>query len=148
MPRTKYPIFKCMHRGEKGFTLIELLVVVAILGVLAAVIVPNLGRFFGRGKVEAANTEQANAVTAVMALMADCELTDLSGCGTLIVGPTTDFTSTSGCNSTPGSFILNQGTMQADYTFDTIGNLSLAEAIPGGKWADLDWDEGTKTWTQ
>ena len=75
MPRTKYPIFKCLHRGQKGFTLIELLVVVAILGVLAAVIVPNLGKFFGSGKVEAANTEQANVVTAVAAYMADTEAT-------------------------------------------------------------------------
>ncbi len=48
MPKTKYPIFKCMHRGEKGFTLIELLVVIAILGIIAAVVVLNITGFFGR----------------------------------------------------------------------------------------------------
>jgi len=144
MPRTKYPVFKCLHRGEKGFTLIELLVVVAILGVLAAVIVPNLGSFFGRGKVEAANTEQANVVVAVMALMADCELASLSDCTGRTVGPDVgaDITS-SACNSTAGSFILNKGTMQAVYTFLDTGDLNNAEAISGGKWADLTWTNGT-----
>jgi type IV pilus assembly protein PilA len=58
-------------RGEKGFTLIELLIVVAILGVLAAVVIPNVGRFIGRGETEAAETEFTNIQSAVIAMMTD-----------------------------------------------------------------------------
>jgi len=61
-------------RGEKGFTLIELLIVVAILGVLAAVVIPNVGRFIGRGEEEAAATERDNIQTAVIAMMTDNNL--------------------------------------------------------------------------
>ncbi len=64
-------LFKKFRYGEKGFTLIELLVVVAILGVLAAVVVPNVGKFMGRGKNEAGLTELHNVGTAMMAMMAD-----------------------------------------------------------------------------
>ena len=64
-------------RGEKGFTLIELLIVVAILGVLAAVVIPNVGRFIGRGESEAADTEFANIQTSVIALMTDNQLDSL-----------------------------------------------------------------------
>ena len=64
-------------RGEKGFTLIELLIVVAILGVLAAVVIPNVGRFIGRGETEASATEFSNIQAAVVAMMVDNVISEL-----------------------------------------------------------------------
>ncbi len=66
-------------RGERGFTLIELLIVVAILGVLAAVVIPNVGRFIGRGESEAADTEASNIQSAVIAMMTDQGISTLPG---------------------------------------------------------------------
>ena len=68
---------KIWRKGEKGFTMIELLIVVAILGVLAAVVIPNVGRFIGRGESEAAATELSNVQTAVISMMVDNGLSEL-----------------------------------------------------------------------
>ena len=59
------------HNGQKGFTLIEMIVVVGIIAVLAAVIVPNMGKFIGQGEAGAMNAENDALQTAMNAMMAD-----------------------------------------------------------------------------
>lgn len=70
--------FRKFKRGEKGFTLIELLIVVAILGVLAAVVVPQVTRFLGRGETEAQAAEVQSVRTAMLNMMVEVGITTIT----------------------------------------------------------------------
>jgi len=53
-----------MLRSKKGFTLIELMIVVAIIGILAAIAIPNFLRFQAKSKQSEAKTNLGGIFTA------------------------------------------------------------------------------------
>ena len=57
-------------QGESGFTLIELLVVVAIIGILAAIAIPQFSAYRKRGYEAAVKSDLRNAATAQEAYFA------------------------------------------------------------------------------
>ena len=126
---------KKAQKGQGGFTLIELLVVVAILGVIAAVVVLNVGGFLGRGTEESANTEAHQVQTAVIAYMTEENMSTWAG----TVGPSSG-------TGTPGEYLLNAARLQATYAV-TDGKLDTATLIGDSKWSSCAFADGAWTCT-
>ena len=64
-------IQKLRGSNEKGFTLIELMIVIAIIGILAAIAIPNFVSYRQRSYNSAAQSDLKNAITAQEAYYVD-----------------------------------------------------------------------------
>lgn len=102
-------------KNEKGFTLIELLVVVAIIGILAAIAIPQFSEYRKRGFDSRALSDLRNAATGEEAYFADYE--NYVNCDTAAAcqgvlpgyqesdGVELDMTPTAAAGTTPAYFI-------------------------------------------
>ena len=116
---------KRLRRGEKGFTLIELLIVIAILGIIAAIVVPNVAGFMTAGRLNAANTEAANIKTAAVGYLAENgEWPDNSG--------------------QLGDFL--EGNPKATYDFGSDSIIDGVTDIGDGWGDDIDWVVADQVW--
>ncbi len=77
------------NRREAGFTLLELLVVLAIMGLLAAIVGPQVIRYLGSSKSQTAAVQARNIATALNLFRLDAGRypTEAEGLGALIKAP-------------------------------------------------------------
>lgn len=136
-----------MNTAQKGFTLIELMIVVAIIGILAAIAIPQYQNYIAKSQVSRVMGELSGLKTAVETCYlngesADCELGAVQSD---LLGALTDVTQAND---------ITNLTVQIENTKTTTGNTAIIKGEFGNNAATaikgdaLQWTRDSDgTWT-